>query len=258
MVIAYADISDVITMRLNPAKSLSESVDLINKLVKEINPNFPVEIKFIDSLNEIKLNNEKILGTLANLFGCLAIFVSCLGLFGLSSFSTSQRIKEVSIRKILGASITELMTLLSLNFIKLIFIAIVISLPIAYYIMHDWLQHFELRTSLSLWMFVLTATLTLLISILTITWQTYHAAKINAVEWWLPASRGRASRSPSPSRARCTARAPSAVRARSASAGGWTGRRGTRRPAHPRVRRVRAAGRAARDRAGRRGRRSAC
>lgn len=182
MVIAYADISDVITMRLNPIKSLSESVGVIDKLVKEINPNFPVEIKFIDSLNEIKLKNERILGTLANLFGCLAIFVSCLGLFGLSSFSTSQRIKEVSIRKILGASITELMTLLSLNFIKLIFIAIVISLPVAYYIMYNWLQQFELRTSLSLWMFVLTATLTLLISILTITWQTYRAAKINAVE----------------------------------------------------------------------------
>jgi H+/Cl- antiporter ClcA len=74
------------------------------------------------------------------------------------------------------------MALLSLNFIKLIFIAIVIALPIAYYIMNDWLQHFELRTSLSLWMFALTATLTLLISILTITWQTYRAAKTNAVE----------------------------------------------------------------------------
>lgn len=182
MVIAYADISDVITMRLNPDKSLSESTSIINKLVKELNPNFPVEIKFIDGLNEIKLKNEKILGTLANLFGCLAIFISCLGLFGLSSFSTAQRIKEVSIRKILGASITELMTLLSLSFLKLIFIAIVIAIPVAYYIMNNWLMHFELRTSLNLWVFIATATLTLLISILTITWQTYRAAKTNAVD----------------------------------------------------------------------------
>lgn len=182
MVIAYADISDVITMRLNPAKSLSESIDVINKLVKEINPNFPVEIKFIDGLNEIKLENVRILGALANLFGSLAVFVSCLGLFGLSSFSTSQRIKEVSIRKILGASITELMALLSLNFIKLILIAIVISLPVAYYIMNEWLQHFEIRTSLNSWMFALTATIILLISILTIIWQTYYAAKTNAID----------------------------------------------------------------------------
>ena len=182
MVIAYADISDVITMRLNPDKSLSESIGIINKLVKELNPNFPVEIKFIDGLNEIKLKNEKILGSLANLFGCLAIFISCLGLFGLSSFSTAQRIKEVSIRKILGASITELMTLLSLSFLKLIFIAIVIAIPVAYYIMNNWLMHFELRTSLNLWVFMATATLILLISILTITWQTYRAAKTNAVD----------------------------------------------------------------------------
>lgn len=182
MVIAFADISDVITMRLNPEKSLSESIGIINNLVKEINPNFPVEIKFIDSLNEIKLNKEKVLGTLANLFGCLAVFVSCLGLFGLSSFSTAQRIKEVSIRKILGASITELMTLLSLSFIKLILIAVVIALPVAYYIMNNWLMHFEFRTSLNLWIFIGTAMLTLFISILTITWQTYSAAKTNPVD----------------------------------------------------------------------------
>lgn len=182
MVIAYADISDVITMRLNPAKSVSESIDIINKLLKELNPDFPVDINFVDNLNEVKLKNERILGTLANLFGCLAIFISCLGLFGLSAFSMSQRIKEISIRKILGASVAELMILLSFSYVKLISIAIVISVPIAYYIMNNWLQRFELRTSLNLWMFVLTAALTLLISILTISWQTFRAVKTNAVD----------------------------------------------------------------------------
>ncbi|TKC06503.1 FtsX-like permease family protein [Pedobacter polaris] len=182
MVIAFADISDVITMRLNPEKSLSESVGLVTSIIKEVNPNFPVEINFIDNLNESKLKNERVLGTLANLFGCLAIFVSCLGLFGLSSFSTAQRIKEVSIRKILGASVGELMTLLSASFVKLIFIAIVIALPIAYYVMNNWLQTFELRTALSWWLFVLTALLILVISVITISWQTYRAAKTNPVD----------------------------------------------------------------------------
>lgn len=182
MVIAFADISDIITMRLNPEKSLSQSVSLINKLVKEINPNFPVEIKFIDSLNETKLKNERILGSLANLFGCLAVFISCLGLFGLSAFSMTQRIKEIGVRKILGASMSELMSLLSVSFIKLIGIAILIAIPISYYMMDSWLQHFELRTSLSWWLFVLTAILTLLVSILTISWQTYRAAKANPVD----------------------------------------------------------------------------
>lgn len=182
MVIAFADISDVITMRLNPEKSLSESMGLVKGIVKELNPNFPVELNFIDSLNENKLKNERVLGVLANLFGFLAIFVSCLGLFGLASFSTAQRIKEVSIRKILGASVGELMALLSTSFVKLIFIAIVIALPIAYYVMNNWLQSFELRTALNWWLFLLTAMLILLVSILTISWQTYSAAKTKAVD----------------------------------------------------------------------------
>lgn len=182
MLIAFADISDVITMRLNPEKSLNESMGLVMDIVKEVNPNFPVEVNFIDTLNENKLKDERILGALANLFGCLAIFVSCLGLFGLTSFSTAQRIKEVSIRKILGASVSELMALLSLSFIKLIGIAILISLPVAYFIMNYWLQHFELRTSLSWWLFVLTAMLILVVSILTISWQTYRAAKTKAID----------------------------------------------------------------------------
>jgi len=182
MVIAFADISDVITMRLNPDKSLSESINTITSLVKEVNPNFPVDIKFIDSLNEIKLKNEKILGTLANLFGCLAIFISCLGLFGLSSFSTAQRTKEIGIRKILGASLAEVMSLLSAGFIKLILIAILIALPVAYYIMNNWLQNFELRTSLSWWMFLGAGLFTLLISMLTVSWQTYSASKANPVD----------------------------------------------------------------------------
>ena len=182
MVIAFADISDVITMRLNPEKSLSESVAIINKLVKEVNPNFPTDIKFIDNLNDVKLKDERILGNLSNLFGCLAIFISCLGLFGLSSFSTAQRIKEIGIRKILGASLKEIMTLLSISFIKLIIISILIGLPIAYYIMDNWLQNFDIRTSLSWWLFLGTALFTLLISILTVSWQTYSAAKNNPVD----------------------------------------------------------------------------
>ena len=182
MVIAFADISDVITMRLNSEKSLNESIAVVTDIVKELNPNFPVEINFIDSLNENKVKDERVLGILANLFGCLAIFVSCLGLFGLSLFSTAQRTKEVSIRKILGASVGELMTLLSASFIKLVFIAILIALPIAYYIMDSWLQHFEIRTSLSWWLFAITSILILTISMLTISWQTYRAAKAKAVD----------------------------------------------------------------------------
>jgi putative ABC transport system permease protein len=181
MLIAFANISDVITMRLNPNKSMSESIALVNKEVKELNPNFPVEIKFIDSLNEEKLANERILGVLANLSGCLAILISCLGLFGLTAFSTAKRIKEISIRKILGASVNELMKLLSISFLKLICISILIALPVSFYALDTWLHHFEIRTTLSWWMFALTALITLLASIFTISLQTFKAAIGNPV-----------------------------------------------------------------------------
>lgn len=182
MLIAFANISDVITMRLNPNKSLNENISIITNLVKEINPNFPVELNFIETLNEAKFKQERTLGILANLFGFLAVFVSCLGLFGLSSFSTSQRIKEVSIRKILGASVGKLIVLLAASFIKLIGIAIIISTPVAFYFMTNWLQHFEVRTALNWWLFLAAAVVILIVSVLTIIWQTYIAAKTNVVD----------------------------------------------------------------------------
>lgn len=183
MVIAFANgISETITLRLNPQKSLSESIGSITNIVSELNPNFPVDIKFVDNLNEAKLKNEVMLAKLSNVFGGLAIFISCLGLFGLSAYSAAQRTKEIGIRKVLGASIGELMELLSVSFVRLVLIAVLIALPIAYYMMNSWLQTFEFRTSISIWIFVLTAFLTLLVALLTISWQTYKAARANPVK----------------------------------------------------------------------------
>lgn len=182
MVIAYAnDISEAITMRLNPQQSISESIGAISNVLKEINPNFPVDIKFIDSLNEEKLKNEATMGIISNIFGGLSIFISCMGLFGLSAYSAEQRTKEIGIRKILGATVKELMQLLSLNFVKLVLIAIVISLPIAWFLMNSWLQNFDIQTPVSSWIFIATAVFTILIAILTVSWQTYKAAAANPI-----------------------------------------------------------------------------
>lgn len=182
MVIAFANgISESITMRLNPEKSIAESTAAIGSIVSELNPNFPVDIKFIDNLNEEKLKNEATLAKLSNLFGALAIFISCLGLFGLSAYSAAQRTKEIGIRKVLGATVKELMSLLSLNFVKLVLIAVVIALPIAYYLMNSWLQSFEIQTTLSVWIFILTGLTTLVIALFTVSWQTYRAAKSNPI-----------------------------------------------------------------------------
>ena len=182
MVIAFADgISDVITMRLNPEKSVSESTNMLKEILQEINPNFPVDIRFIDHLNELKLKKESNLATLAQLFGGLAISISCFGLYGLSAYSAVQRTKEIGVRKVLGASVTELMQLLSFSFLKLVFIAIMVSFPVAYYLMKEWLSGFEFQTTISLSIFLLTAGFTLLLSLFTVSWQTYRAATANPV-----------------------------------------------------------------------------
>jgi putative ABC transport system permease protein len=182
MVVTFAeDISDVITMRLDQQKSLSESIAAISAILKELNPNFPVEIKFIDSLNEAKLKNEATLMRLANIFGGLALIISCLGLFGLSLYSAEQRTKEIGIRKVLGASVFGLMKLLSLNFVKLVGISIFISVPVAYFMMDTWLHNFDLQTPLSLWIFLFSGVFTILIAVLTVSWQSYKVASANPV-----------------------------------------------------------------------------
>lgn len=182
MIISYADgISETITMRLNPEKINAEGLNEISGIVKKINPGFPVDIKFVDSLNEAKLKDQVTLSSLSNLFGCLSVFISCLGLFGLSAYSAQQRTKEIGVRKILGASKTELMQLLTLSFLKLVCISIVISLPAAYLIMRQWIQKFDVQTPLSGWIYILTALFTLTIALFTVSWQTYRAAGTNPV-----------------------------------------------------------------------------
>lgn len=119
-----------VIMRLNPDKSLQENIETIEKITKESNPAYPVELTFVNSSYEKLLQKEKTLGLLSNLFGGLAIFVSCIGLFGLVAYSAEQRTKEFGIRKVLGASVSSLMQLLSLSFLKLIVVAIFIAVPI--------------------------------------------------------------------------------------------------------------------------------
>jgi len=183
MVIAYAaDISDAITMRLNPNQSIAKSLAGITNILKELNPNFPVDIRFIDKLNEEKLRNEATIANISNVFGALSIFISCMGLFGLSAYMAEQRTKEIGIRKVLGATIQELMRMLSVKFMKLVGLAVVLSVPIAWYLMNRWLLSFEIHTKLNLWIFVITAAFTLIVALLTVSWQTFKAATTNPVK----------------------------------------------------------------------------
>jgi putative ABC transport system permease protein len=182
MVVAFSkDWGGNITLRLNQNRSLSENIDAITRITKKINPAYPVEIKFVNDLYGTKLKAERTLGILSNLFGGLAIFVSCLGLFGLAAYSAEQRSKEFGVRKVLGASIGNIMRLLSMSFMKMIGIAVVIGVPIACYLMNSWLQHFEYRTTISWWIIAMAICGTFLIALLTISYQAYKTATGNLV-----------------------------------------------------------------------------
>lgn len=171
-----------ITMRLNKANAVYSNLATIEKIVKEINPAYPVDITFVDQLYAEKLKDQKILGILSNLFGGLAIFISCLGLFGLAAYSAEQRTKEIGVRKILGASVSSLMQLLSVSFLKMVAFAIVIAVPVASYMMNSWLRNFEFHTDISWLIVLLTAVSTLGIALLTVSFQAYKAAKANPVD----------------------------------------------------------------------------
>ena len=174
--------SGTVTMRLNPAHPASENIGTIEKIVKQINPAYPVNVTFVDELYAKKLTEQRRLGILSNLFGGLAIFISCLGLFGLASYSAEQRTKEIGVRKVLGASVSSLMRLLSFSFLKMVGIAIIISIPVANYIMSNWLKSFEFHTSVNWVVILLAAAGTIGIALFTVSFQAYKAAKANPVE----------------------------------------------------------------------------
>lgn len=181
-IVFNAENSDVITMRLNTTRNVRESIDQITKITKELNPDFPVEIKFVDSLVAEKFEHEQMLSIISNLFAGLSIFVSCLGLFGLSAFSAEQRTKEIGIRKVLGATITGIITLLSVSFVKTVIIAMVLAMPIGYLIMDNWLMQFDYHISIGPTAFILTGVSSVLIALVTVSWQAYRAAKANPVD----------------------------------------------------------------------------
>jgi putative ABC transport system permease protein len=171
-----------IHLRLNPDNSLSKNMELISAVVKNINPEYPVEIRLINDMYSKKLQSEKILGILVNLFGGIAILISCMGLYGLVAYSAEQRTKEFGVRRVLGASVGNIMNLLSLSFLKMVFIAACIGVPLAYYLMNKWLFNFEFRISIPVSIVLASVAVTAMVAILTVSYQAYKAATANPVE----------------------------------------------------------------------------
>ena len=171
-----------INIRLNPAVSASEALPKIEAVFKKIVPTAPFEYKFADQEYATKFAAEERIGNLTLVFTILAIFISCLGLFGLASFMAEARTKEIGVRKVLGASVLNLWGLLSKDFVVLVIIAFFIATPIAYYFLNNWLQQYQYRTEISWWIFVAAGTGALLITLLTVSFQTIKAALANPVK----------------------------------------------------------------------------
>jgi putative ABC transport system permease protein len=170
-----------IDIKINPNISASQALPKIEAVFKKTIPSAPFEYKFADQEYAAKFAAEENIGRLAAVFGGLAIFISCLGLFGLASFVAEQRVKEIGVRKVLGASVINLWGMLSKDFVLLVIISQLIASPIAYYFMHNWLQHYQYRTNISWWMFAATAVGAIAITLLTVSYQSIKAALENPV-----------------------------------------------------------------------------
>ena len=169
-------------LRLNPEKSTSENLELIESVFKKNFPNTPFDFQFIDDEYGAKFRSEERVASLASVFTALAIFISCLGLFGLASFVAEQRTKEIGVRKVLGASISQLWLLLSKDFITLVVIALLIASPLAYYVMGQWLQKFSYRTSVGWDVFAIACFGAVIITLITVSFQAIKAATSNPVK----------------------------------------------------------------------------
>ena len=170
-----------ISLRLNPNKSISASLAIIQNIYKKYNPEYPFDYRFTDERYNEKFTNEKQQGNMAISFTCLAVFISCLGLFGLASFSAEQRKKEIGIRKVLGATIGIIWVNLSQEFFILVGISFVLGAFCSWWFIGNWMSKFTFQTSLSLWVFAATLFISMLICMITVSWQAIKAALSNPV-----------------------------------------------------------------------------
>lgn len=172
----------VALVKLNPSKGVHEALENIRTVFKKHNPSAPFSYSFVDEDFARKFSKEEKMARLATCIALFAGFISCLGLFGLSSFVAEQRTKEIGIRKVLGASATSLWRLLSRDFALLVGLSSVIASPLAYYFLNNWLQNYPYRTNLSWWIFVIAIGGTLLVTLLTVSVQTIKACTMGPVK----------------------------------------------------------------------------
>jgi ABC-type antimicrobial peptide transport system permease subunit len=171
-----------IIIRMNPKIGAHDALKKIEAVCKNYEPSIPFSYKFSDEEYAKKFSDEERIGKLAAVFAALAIFISCLGLFGMATFMAEQRIKEIGVRKVLGASVFNLWKLLSKDFVTLVVISLIIAIPLSYSFLNSWLQHYEYRTTIPWWIFGAAGAGAILITLLTVSYQSIKAALANPVK----------------------------------------------------------------------------
>ncbi|MDE3249586.1 MAG: ABC transporter permease [Bacteroidota bacterium] len=172
----------VIHMKLSSANGTKESLSKIEKIFQQYNPQYPLEYAFADDSYARKFKSEQRTGVLAGLFAGLSIFISCLGLFGLATYMAESRVKEIGVRKVMGASVLNITALLSGDFIKLVTISILVASPLAFWLMTRWLENYSYHKQIEWWVFVAAGLLSVIIALATISYQAIRAALANPVQ----------------------------------------------------------------------------
>ncbi|MFS2187820.1 ABC transporter permease [Mucilaginibacter sp. Mucisp84] len=172
----------VMALRFKPNVNLSKGLEKTREVMMKENPGFPFEFRFADKDFNDLFSSETLIGSLAGLFAMLAIFISCLGLFGLAAYTAERRTKEIGVRKVLGASVTALTGLLAKEFLQLVTVSCVIAFPVAWWLMHNWLQSYTYRTTIQYWMFAIAGFAALAIALITVSFQAIKAAMANPVK----------------------------------------------------------------------------
>ena len=169
----------VMHIRLNPKNLTEINLRKAEAIFKRYNPNYPFEYRFVDEEYAQKFDEEKRTGSLAGLFAALTVFISCLGLFGLATYTAENRVKEIGVRKVLGASVAGLASLLSIDFLKLVLVSFLVAAPVAWFAMYKWLQEYSYRVEIHWWVFALAAVLSIGIAVITVSYQAIKAALAN-------------------------------------------------------------------------------
>jgi putative ABC transport system permease protein len=173
--------AELVYVRAKPQSNPEQVIAKIGMVMKQYNPAYPLEYKFVDDQFNALFKNEMLISQVSGVFAVLAIIISCLGLFGLAAYTAERRIKEIGIRKVLGASVAGLAGLLSKDFLQLVGISCLVAFPVAWWIMQDWLQGYEYRITISWWIFLVAGVAAVLIALLTISTQAIRAAMMNPV-----------------------------------------------------------------------------